>query len=58
MEIKKKEGENQLPPGVASLDKTEKIIMENGCKKKITKIVKVMEDGSKQIETTKEVVDE
>ena len=54
----KKEGENQLPPGVASLDKTEKIIMENGCKKKITKIVKVMEDGSKQIETTKEVVDE
>jgi len=54
----KNEGEGQLPPGVASLDKTEKIIMENGCKKKITKIIKVMEDGSKQIETTKEVVDE
>ena len=54
----RKEGEGQLPPGVASLDKTEKIITENGCKKKITKIVKVMEDGSKQIETTKEVVDE
>lgn len=52
------EGEGQLPPGVASLDKTEKIIVENGCKKKITRIVKVMEDGSKQIETTKEVVDE
>ena len=32
--------------------------MENGCKKKITKIIKIMDDGSKQIETTKEVVDE
>ena len=52
------EGEGQLPHGVASIDKTEKIISENGCKKKITKIVKVMEDGSKQIETTKEVIDE
>ena len=32
--------------------------MENGCKKKITKKIKVIEDGSKQIETTKEIVDE
>ena len=50
--------EEELPKGVASLDKTEKVIMENGCKKKITKIIKIMDDGSKQIETTKEVVDE
>ena len=54
----KNEGEGQLPAGVSSLDKTEKIIMENGCKKNITKIEKVVEDGSKQIETIKEVVDE
>ena len=32
--------------------------MENGRKKKITKIIKVMEDGSKQVETTKEVIEE
>lgn len=50
--------EEELPKGVASIDKTEKVIMENGCKKKITKIIKIMDDGSKQIETTKEVVDE
>jgi len=54
----KDEGEDELPPGVASINKTEKVIMENGCKKRITKIIKVMEDGSKQVETTKEVIDE
>ena len=54
----KGEGEEELPPGVASINKTEKLIMENGAKKRITRIVKVMEDGSKQIETTKEVIDE
>jgi hypothetical protein len=32
--------------------------MENWRKKKITKIIKVMEDGSKQVETTKEVIEE
>lgn len=57
-EDKKKEGDHQLPKGVASLDKTEKIIIENGVKKRITKIIKVMEDGSKQIETIKEVIDD
>ena len=50
--------EEELPKGVTSLNKTEKVIMENGAKKKITKIVKIMDDGSKQIETTKKVVDE
>jgi hypothetical protein len=48
----------KLPPGVASIDKTEKIIIENGDKKKVTKIIKNMEDGSKQIETIKEILDE
>jgi len=52
------DGDEELPPGVASINKTEKIVMENGRKKKITKIIKVMEDGSKQVETTKEVIEE
>ena len=52
------DGKEELPPGVASLNKTEKVVTENGVKKKITRIVKVMEDGSKQIETAKEVIDD
>lgn len=55
---KNETGEEQLPPGVASINKTEKIIIEDGDKKKVTKIVKIMEDGSKQIETLKEILDE
>ena len=53
-----KDKEEKLPPGVVSIDKTEKIITERGAKKKITRIVKVMEDGSKQVETMKVVIDE
>ena len=48
----------KLPQGVASIDKTEKIIILNEDKKKVTKIIKNMEDGSKQIETIKEILDE
>jgi len=48
----------ELPPGVASINKTEKIIVEDGDKKKVIKIIKVMEDGSKQIETVKEILEE
>ena len=56
---KNDEDNNQeLPPGVASINKTEKTVTENGIKKKITKIIKIMEDGSKQVETTKEVIAE
>ena len=58
---KEEQNENddeELPPGVASLNKTEKVVMENGVKKKVTRIVKIMEDGSKQIETAKEVIDD
>ncbi len=56
--VARNDGGDELPPGVASMDKTEKVVMENGRRKRITKIVKVMEDGSKQVETTKEVVEE
>ena len=52
------DGKGELPPGVASINKTEKIIVEDGEKKKVIKIIKVMEDGSKQIETVKEIVEE
>ena len=52
------DGKEELPPGVASINKTEKVIVEDGEKKKVIKIIKVMEDGSKQIETIKEIVEE
>ena len=51
-------GKDELPRGVASINKTEKIVVENGDKKKVTKIIKVMEDGSQLIETVKEILDE
>jgi hypothetical protein len=51
-------GKDDLPFGVASINKTEKIVVENGDKKKVTKIIKIMEDGSQQIETVKEILDE
>jgi hypothetical protein len=51
-------GKDDLPCGVASINKTEKIVVENGDKKKVTKIIKIMEDGSQQIETVKEILDE
>ena len=52
------DGKEELPPGVASINKTEKFIVEDCEKKKVIKIIKVMEDGSKQIETVKEIVEE
>ena len=51
-------GKEDLPLGVASINKTEKIVVENGDKKKVTKVIKVMEDGSQRIETIKEILDE
>lgn len=50
------ENDNQNEEGVASITKTEQIVIENGTKKKITKIVKNMVDGTKKIETSKEIV--
>jgi hypothetical protein len=55
---KNNNGKEELPFGVASINKTEKIVVENGDKKKVTKIIKVMEDGSQRIETVKEILDE
>ena len=55
---KNNDGKEELPFGVASINKTEKIVVENGDKKKVTKIIKVMEDGSQRIETVKEILDE
>ena len=51
------EGDDELPPGVKSIDRTEKIVVENGKKKKITKIVRHMGDGSTETETEKETIE-
>ena len=51
------EEDEELPPGVKSIDRTEKIVVENGKKKKITKIVRHMEDGSTDTETEKESIE-
>ena len=56
--MNKSEEKMQLPPGVASINKTEKIIIEDGDKKRVIKIIKIMEDGSKQIETVKEILED
>ena len=49
--------DNLLPPGVKSLVKSEKVIVEGGKKKKLVKITKLMEDGSTQVEIEKETID-
>lgn len=41
-------------PGVKKVNRSEKIVIENGKKKRIVKIVKIMDDGSKETETIKE----
>lgn len=43
-----------LPPGVAKMERSEKIILENGIKKKLIKIIKYKETGEKQTEMFKE----
>ena len=52
------EEEDAPPEGVVSETRTEKIVMEKGKKKRIIKIVRTMEDGSKQTETIKEAVED
>jgi len=49
-----KNDEEEVEEGVVSIDTTETIVEENGKKKKITKIVKNLEDGRKKIETIKQ----
>ena len=51
------EEDDELPPGVKKIDRSEKIVVENGKKKKITKIVRHMEDGSTETETEKETIE-
>jgi hypothetical protein len=55
---KAEEEEEELPEGVISQTKTENIVMEKGKKKRIIKIVRTMEDGSKETETIKEAVED
>ena len=51
--------EEDIPPeGVVSETRTEKIVMERGKKKRVIKIVRTMEDGSKETETIKDNVDD
>lgn len=52
-----KDDEEEVEEGVVSIDKTETIVEENGKMKKITKIVKNLEDGRKKIETIKQDID-
>lgn len=52
------EKEEPLPPGCVSINKNEKIVVENGMKKKVLKITRVMEDGSKEYETIKETMED
>ena len=52
------EEEDAPPEGVVSESRTEKIVMEKGKKKRIIKIVRTMEDGSKETETIKEAVED
>ena len=47
-----------LPPDVESVDREEAIIVENGKKKKVIRIIKKLEDGRKIVETTKQNIDE
>ena len=49
---------DQLPEGCISVNKSEKIVVENGVKKKIIRITRMMDDGTKEVETVKEAVDE
>ena len=49
--------EDDIPPeGVKSETRSEKIVVEKGKKKRIIKITRIMEDGSKETETIKEAV--
>lgn len=52
------EEEEVAPEGVISETKSEKIVEEKGIKKRITKIVRTMADGTKETETIKEKVED
>ena len=50
--------EDEVPPGCIKVDKAERVVIEGGKKKKLIKITRYMEDGTKEIETVKESVDD
>ena len=47
-----------LPPGCVSINKQEKIVVEGGKKNKIIKVTRKMKDGTKEVETIRESVNE
>ena len=53
-----KEEEDIPPDGFVSENKTEKIVVEKGIKKKVTKIIRTKADGSKVTETIKEILED
>lgn len=55
---KDKDNLNGLPKGCISISKSSKIVVEGGKKKRITKITKTLENGTKEVETIKEAIDE
>lgn len=52
------EDEDVPPEGVVSESRSERIVTEKGKRKRIIKIVRTMEDGSKETETIKEPVED
>ena len=50
--------DEKLPPGVVAINRSEKIVIEGGRKQKVVKIIKEMEDGTKEMETVREDIDE
>ena len=50
--------EEKLPPGVVAINRSEKIVIEGGKKQRVTKIIRELVDGTKEMETVREYVDE
>ena len=52
------ENDEEVRDDVASETRNEKIVIENGKKKRVIKITRTLKDGSKEVETLKEAVEE
>lgn len=52
------ENDEEVRDDVVSETRNEKIVIENGKKKKVIKITRTLKDGSKEVETLKEAVEE
>ena len=55
-DVNNNDDDDDMEEGVLSTEKSATIVSENGKKKKITKVIKYMKDGTKRIETSKEDV--